>query len=67
MVILYFTVVFIFKTYPWPALHLKMRRGWPVSKVFLRISFPLSKVYFALGSILFLQLHGLSDEHSTAW
>jgi hypothetical protein len=29
----------------------------PMSKVFMRIS-------FALGGILFLQLHGLADEHS---
>jgi hypothetical protein len=35
-----------------------------MSKVFMRISFALGNAYFALGGILFLQLHGLSDEHS---
>jgi hypothetical protein len=35
-----------------------------MTKVFMRISFALGGTYFALGSILFLQLHGLADEHS---
>jgi hypothetical protein len=35
-----------------------------MSKVFMRISFALGGAYFALGGILFLQLHGLADEHS---
>jgi hypothetical protein len=36
----------------------------PVIKVFMRISFALGSAYFALGGILFLQLHRLADEHS---
>jgi hypothetical protein len=36
----------------------------PGSKVFLRIYFALGGVCFALGGILFLQLHGLADEQT---
>jgi hypothetical protein len=35
-----------------------------MSKVLIRISIALGGAYFALGGILFLQLHGLADEHS---
>jgi hypothetical protein len=39
--------------------HATLSRDLPMSKMFLRIS-------FALGGILFLQLHGLADEQSLA-
>jgi hypothetical protein len=39
-------------------------RDLPGSKVFLWIYFALGGVCFALGGILFLQLHGLADELS---
>jgi hypothetical protein len=42
----------------------QLSRDLPMSKVFLRISFALGGAYFALGGILFLQLHGLANEHS---
>jgi hypothetical protein len=35
-----------------------------MSNAFMQISFALGGACFALGGILFLQLHGLADEHS---
>jgi hypothetical protein len=55
-----------------PALHLKVHaaieKGLVDEQSFfcVQISFAIGCNYFALGGILFLQLHGLTDEHSLA-
>jgi hypothetical protein len=56
--------------YVLPASHLKVHaiieKDLPMSKICLRIYFALGGAYFALGSVFFLQLHGLVDENSMA-
>jgi hypothetical protein len=41
-----------------------MSRAVPGSKSIYRCFIALGGLYFALGGILFLQLHALADEHS---